>query len=115
MIGQARSCVLPLGIRRPHSNARVGTGLVHREKDAGQHALTASWTHYGEGFSMESLLAQCGLWRQCTVKLVVFTVAVFYTVSVGLASDIPQRTSQSPNPFLCLQADLQMMLQILVC
>ena len=39
----------------------------------------------------------------------------FHAISVALASDIQQRTSQSPNPFLCLQADLLMMLQILVC
>lgn len=93
---------------------RVGTGLVHRERMLGSmpsqlpgHIMgrDSAWRALGPVWAVASMYSEVG-GLHC---------GYFHTVSVGLASDIPQRTSQSPNPFLCLQADLQMMLQILVC
>lgn len=116
-IGQARPCVLPLGIH-PHSDAREWVQVWSIERGCWAvcnwhpsqlpgHIMgrDSAWRALGPVWAMASMHSEAGS-LHC---------GSFHTVSVGLASDIQQRTSQSPNPFLCLQADLQMMLQILVC
>ena len=78
-IGQARPCVLPLGIH-PHSDARewVQVWSIERGCWAVCNYIPHSFldTLWG-GIQHGEPLAQCGPWRQCTVKLVVFTVALF--------------------------------------
>lgn len=65
----------------------IGYRFGPQRKDAGQHALTASWTHYGEGFSMVTLGP---VWAVASMHSEVggLHCGCFHTVSVGLASDI---------------------------